>query len=113
MAASLRREVRSSALVSWRLTYRLDGEKEARPMKALYNVSFPTHPEYNAEYELSLEKSGSFNYGNGTCVVIKRDGKMVEAIDTRYENMTDFYLWCDSYMERKFDRSYNPVIVRI
>lgn len=35
-------------------------------------------------YVLTLEKSGSFSYGNGTCVSVTIDGKHDCAIDTRY-----------------------------
>lgn len=41
---------------------------------------------HNITYTMTLEKSGCFDYGNGTCVVVENDypGSMTECIDTRY-----------------------------
>ena len=35
-------------------------------------------------YTLTLEKSCMFEYGNGTCVALKVDGKFYTMFDTRY-----------------------------
>lgn len=37
-------------------------------------------------YTMTLSKSGSFSYGNGTCMAVENDypGSMLESYDTRY-----------------------------
>lgn len=60
-------------------------------------------------YELELLKSGSFKYGNGTCMSITINGKkQMENIDTRYEpdcspsNFHDFsYNWLKQYVRKE------------
>ncbi len=84
-------------------------------MKNKYNVTFAKAPEYNAEFEISLEKSGAFSYGNGTCVVVKRNGKVDEAIDTRYDKAVsrDFDKWCADYLKDKFNPDLEPHIEKM
>ena len=77
-----------------------------------YLVTFPRNPEYNAVWTLELTKSGVFSYGNGTCVVVKREEKTEGVIDTRYEKeiLQNFTAWCDEYMRSKFDQDLSPEI---
>lgn len=77
-----------------------------------YNVTFEKAPEYNAAWSLELTGSGAFKYGNGTCVVVKREGKTEEVLDTRYNKgiLQDFSAWCDDYMRTKFNPDLSPKI---
>lgn len=79
-----------------------------------YKVEFNV-PQYNAEYSFTLTKSASFSYGNGTCVVFKKNGKVDSVLDTRYDRdvTKDFGAWCMSFLETAFDRSYEPKITEI
>lgn len=80
-----------------------------------YEVSFEKAPEYNTVYELQLDESGGFKYGNGTCVVVRIDDKFIEAIDTRYETdiREKFEDWCDEYMKGEFNLDLIPHIKKI
>lgn len=80
-----------------------------------YIVTFEKAPEYNATYELTLEKSCSFSYGNGTCVVVKRNGKLDDVLDTRYDKTIceDFNGWCDRYLQQKFNPDLIPNIEKV
>lgn len=80
-----------------------------------YEVSFEKSPQYNAVYELQLDKIGGFKYGNGTCVVIRRDDIIIDVVDTRYEVgiSEKFEDWCDEFMEVKFNQDLVPHIKKI
>lgn len=53
-------------------------------------------------YTFTLEKSGSFAYGNQTCVGIETDipGAIPEGVDTRYDNrvISNFRAWAQEYL---------------
>ena len=38
------------------------------------------------EYRLTLEKSGAFAYGNGTCMAMYVDDNFIDIFDTRYSD---------------------------
>lgn len=66
--------------------------------------------EYNREFTATLDKSCAFDYGNGTCVVIKfgamQNGRTPESklFDTRYEKgiTKNFKNWLIGYFEREY-----------
>lgn len=76
-----------------------------------YYVTF-NDPQYNAEYSLSIIKSGCFNYGNGTAVKFQCNGKTIDVMDTRYDTMVmrDFDGWCMAFLNRYFDPDLEPQI---
>lgn len=80
-----------------------------------YRVKFRQHPEFNAIYRFTLEKSGCFNYGNGTCVVLTVNGERKECIDTRYikELPESFNEWCDTQIRNIFDADFEPHIEKL
>lgn len=82
---------------------------------AKYQVTFDSKPEYNAVWEFTLEKSGSFHYGNQTCVVITVDGKCRSTIDTRYEEgiVSYFEQWCREYLSINLDPKLHPHFERL
>lgn len=51
-------------------------------------------------YVVTLEKSGAFDYGNGTCVSVEINGKHYGAYDTRYETgiVDDFRGWVQEWI---------------
>ena len=44
--------------------------------------------EINTTAELELHESGAFDYGNGTCLLMKFEGGDVQLYDTRYEKVS-------------------------
>ena len=44
--------------------------------------------EINTTAELELHESGAFDYGNGTCMLMKFEGGDVHMYDTRYEKVS-------------------------
>ena len=68
---------------------------------------------YNRTFVARLEKSGAFQYGNGTCVIIEfgksEDGRSYQPklIDTRYEQAIDgneehFKWWLENWFEYNY-----------
>lgn len=90
--------------------------KNTNEMRAVnrYEVTF-NQPEFNAVYEIIREKSAAFAYGNGSTVIVLRNGKRDNLIDTRYDRdvMEDFDRWCDIYINNCFAREFEPVIKKI
>lgn len=69
--------------------------------------------QYDCTFEAKLTKSGAFDYGNGTCVVVEYgeypNGKkrQPDYIDTRYETSLEktipsFIEWLNEYFKYKF-----------
>ena len=58
--------------------------------------------EEEHEYRLDLYKAEAFQYGNGTCVAVFRDGEFEEQLDMRYEKNIDspeaFHDWAGEYL---------------
>lgn len=83
--------------------------------QARYDVTFEKAPEYASTFELYLSEINSFKYGNGSCVVVRRNGEIIEAVDTRYEKgiKERFEEWCDEYMEAKFNKDFVPHITKV
>lgn len=79
-----------------------------------YQVTF-NEPEYNAEYVLSVGKSGSFSYGNGSCVTFSSNGKTISVIDTRYDInvLKNFDAWCNDFLTNYFNPDLEPKIKKI
>lgn len=75
-----------------------------------YNVTFAKAPEYNATWSFELTESGAFSYGNGTCVIIRENGKVREVVDTRYEKgiLQDFAAWCEDFTRSNFNPELEP-----
>lgn len=74
-----------------------------------YRVTF-NKPQYNTEYTFTRCKSGSFNYGNGSCVVVERADGYEECYDTRYDSsvMKDFGAWCVDWLANHFRADLEP-----
>lgn len=74
-----------------------------------YEVTF-NKPEFNATYNFIRDKSGAFQYGNQTCVIILRGDKEHACIDTRYDAlvMIDFSKWCENWLKTAFNPDYEP-----
>lgn len=71
--------------------------KEQPMAKAVFKVGGEGHNgHYEATVTATLEKSGAFAYGNGTCMVFEwSDRKQPDLFDTRYcsvssKNFTEF-----------------------
>lgn len=68
-----------------------------------YRITFEgeTH-----EYELSLEESGAFQYGNQKCIGLTKDGKTYDVFDVRYEqkfaDAESFYDNIDAFVKEVF-----------
>lgn len=75
----------------------------------VYKVTFNV-PEYNATYSIIRDKSGNFQYGNGSMVTILKGADVREYIDTRYDTlvMKDFDQWCENYLSTAFRKSLEP-----
>ena len=58
--------------------------------------------EEEHEYRLDLYKAEAFQYGNGICVAVFRDGEFEEQLDMRYEKKIDspeaFHDWAGEYL---------------
>ncbi len=74
-----------------------------------YEVTF-NNPKYNATYNFIREKSGAFQYGNQTSVVILRGDEMKDIIDTRYDPlvMKNFDQWCEEWLKTAFRKDLEP-----
>lgn len=79
--------------------------------KRSYKVVF-NEPKFNAIWTFELTKSGAFNYGNQTCVIIKENSTVKDMLDTRYEKdiVRNFDAWCDDYISHMFNPEYEPNI---
>lgn len=90
--------------------------KEQNTMHAVrkFNVTF-NEPKFNAVYEFERCKSGAFAYGNGSAVVVERNGKEHAFLDTRYNSavMGDFTAWCKEWLIDNLNPDYEPVITEI
>lgn len=75
----------------------------------IYEVKF-NKPEYDATYTFVRQKSGAFAYGNQSCVIVYRNDKVQDCIDTRYDKMVmeDFTAWCEEYLKSAFNPDYEP-----
>lgn len=75
----------------------------------IYEVKF-NRPEFNATYTFVRQKSGAFAYGNESVVVVYRNDKVYECVDTRYDKlvMKDFTAWCEQYLTTAFNLDYEP-----
>lgn len=75
----------------------------------IYEVKF-NEPEYNATYTFRRTKSGAFEYGNRSTVIVYRNDKVKEYIDTRYDQlvMKDFTAWCENYLQNAFNPDFEP-----
>ena len=76
-----------------------------------YTVEF-NQPEFDCIYEFKRTKSASFEYGNGSVVLVKMNGRHFATIDTRYDPyvMGDFDKWCRDYLLRTINPEFEPVI---
>lgn len=66
--------------------------------KQEFDVVTPENETFR--YALTLEKSGSFSYGNGTCLSVTVNGEHYGAFDTRYERgvVEDFRGWAQEWV---------------
>ena len=80
-----------------------------------FKVTFKNIPEVTYNVTITRDKSGAFNYGNGTCVVVKGIGDMPMVYDTRYDGsvMKDFNGWCNEFLEGYFDPKYGPNVKEV
>lgn len=76
-----------------------------------YTVEF-NQPEFDCIYEFKRTKSASFEYGNGSVVQVKMNGRHFASIDTRYDHnvMGNFDKWCRDYLLRTINPELEPVI---
>lgn len=74
-----------------------------------YEVKF-NEPKFNATYTFVRTKSGAFQYGNQSTVIVYRNTEVKEYIDTRYDKlvMKDFTAWCEDYLRSAFNPDYEP-----
>ena len=66
----------------------------------------PKHDrEVDTIVKLECHKSGTFKYGNGTCVVWYEGGDFKDAYDTRYEKFSatpeSFGKWAESFVRNQ------------
>lgn len=76
-----------------------------------YFVEF-NQPEFDCIYEFKRTKSASFEYGNGSVVLVKMNGRHFASVDTRYDHsvMEDFDKWCRDYLLRTINPEFEPHI---
>lgn len=74
-----------------------------------YRVTF-NKVDYNTEYTFHRCKSGAFEYGNGTSVIVTRASDGYEELyDTRYDpTVSNFAGWCENWLENHFNPDYEP-----
>ncbi len=76
-------------------------KKQIIKMQVTFNDEKNT--AFNSVFTFTLDKSGAFEYGNRSCVVVERQGNNGKAyenklLDTRYVTMTDFKYFCFAYL---------------
>lgn len=88
-----------------------------KPSIAQHVVEDTTDGEPTYKVTATLQKSGCFDYGNGTAVGIEIENlppsfERVIGFDTRYDNrvIDDFDGWCRAYFEDYYGKNLEKVV---
>lgn len=77
------------------------------------SVRYP-ETEKKEEYLFERTEYGGYVYGNGSAVVIHKDGAYHDVVDTRYDKTVtyDFDSWCENYLAHTIHSDFQGTPIR-